>query len=61
MDIKRATEIVKSLGVIDVNYKGNSVWIENINQKDNEAVVKDLKTNKEFPVDISQLEEGNDK
>ncbi|WP_032120861.1 H-type small acid-soluble spore protein [Clostridium amazonitimonense] len=61
MDIKRATEIVESLGVIDVNYKGNSVWIENINQKDNEAVVKDLKTNKEFPVDISQLEEGNDK
>jgi len=33
MDIKRATEIIESLGVIGVSYRGEPVWLENINQQ----------------------------
>ncbi|GIM29600.1 hypothetical protein CPJCM30710_22660 [Clostridium polyendosporum] len=58
MDVKRANEIVESLGVINVTYKGNSVWIENINEVNNEAKVKDINTEKVFTVEVSDLKEG---
>ncbi len=58
MDIKRAIEIVDSLGVIEVNYKGNPVWIENINQQSNTVKVKDINTKKELNVDIGDLEDS---
>lgn len=58
MEIKRANEIVNSLGVINVNYNGNPVWIENIHSENNQATVKDLNTEKELLVDISELKEG---
>lgn len=57
MDIKKATEIIESLGVIGVNYKGDSVWIENINEESNTVRVKNMKTDKELNVDIKDLEE----
>ncbi|WP_010234464.1 H-type small acid-soluble spore protein [Clostridium arbusti] len=57
MDIKKANEIVESLGVVDVNYRGYSVWIEGINEETNEVSVKDLKTNREFTVDVTELNE----
>lgn len=57
MDIKKAAEIVESLGVIDVNHKGHPVWIENINKETNEVEVKDLKTDKHFTVDAGELNE----
>jgi small acid-soluble spore protein, H-type len=57
MDIKRATEIIESLGVIGVNYKGDPVWLENINQQSNTVKVKDIKKDKELNVDIRDLEE----
>jgi small acid-soluble spore protein H (minor) len=58
MDIKRAFEIVDSLGVIEVKYKGNPVWIENINQQSNTVKVRDINTNKELNVNISDLEDN---
>ena len=58
MDIKKAAEIVESLGVIDVNHKGSPVWIENINEETNEVKVKDLKTDKHFTVNVNELNEG---
>jgi small acid-soluble spore protein H (minor) len=57
MDIKRATEIIESLGVIGVNYKGDPVWLENINQQSNTVKVKDIKKDEELNVDIRDLEE----
>lgn len=57
MDAKRATEIIESLGVIGVSYKGNSVWLENINDQNNTVKVKDIKTDKELNVDIKDLKE----
>lgn len=57
MDIKRASEIIESLGVIGVNYKGDPVWLENINQQSNTVKVKNIKKDKELNVDIRDLEE----
>lgn len=31
MDVQRAHDIVNSLGVIEVLYQGEPIWIENIN------------------------------
>lgn len=57
MDVKKATEIVESLGVIDVDYNGKSVWIENILEATNEAEIKDLETGEKYKVNVSKLEE----
>lgn len=58
MDVKRANEILESLGIVDVTYKGSSVWIENINEASNEAKVKDINTEKVFTVEVSDLKES---
>jgi small acid-soluble spore protein H (minor) len=58
MDVKQAVEIVESLGVIEVNYEDCSVWIENINEETNEVKVRDLRTDRQFVVDVSQLSES---
>lgn len=58
MDIKRAGEIIESLGVIEVTYKGEPVWLENINQQNSTVKVKNINTDKELNVDIKDLEEN---
>ncbi|NMM65559.1 H-type small acid-soluble spore protein [Clostridium sp. P21] len=58
MDTEKAIEIVESLGVIEVKYKGSPVWIEIINEQSNTAKVKDINTSKEFSVDITDLEKS---
>ncbi len=58
MDIKRASEIIESLGVIEVNYKGDPVWLENINKQSNTVKVKNMKTEEELNVGIKDLEEA---
>ncbi len=58
MDIKRATEIIESLGVIGVSYRGEPVWLENINQQNDTVKVKNMNTDKELSVDIKDLEEN---
>ena len=48
MDIKKATEIFDSLGVIEVKYKNSPVWIEKIDA--DRVRVRDLETNRRFEV-----------
>lgn len=57
MNIERATEIIESLGVIEVSYKGDPVWLENINKQSNTVRVKNMKTEEELNVGIRDLEE----
>lgn len=57
MDIKRAAEIIESLGVIGVSYKGDPVWLENINEQSNTAIVKNMKTDQKLNVGITDLKE----
>jgi len=57
MNVKRATEIFDSLGVIGVSYKGDPVWLEKINEESNTVIVKNMKTYKELNVDIEELKE----
>lgn len=57
MDIKKATEIIESLGVIDVDYNGRSVWLESIYESTNEAEVKDIQTGERSRVNVSKLQE----
>lgn len=57
MDIKRASEIMESHGVIGVSYKGDPVWLENINQQSDTVKVKNMKTDKELNVAVSDLKE----
>lgn len=57
MDIKRASEIVESLGVIEVNYKGEPVWLQNIYEEDKIVKVKNMRTDEELNVDIKDLHE----
>lgn len=57
MDIKKATEIFDSLGVIEVKYKNSPVWIEKIDA--DRVRVRDLETNRRFEVAVYDLVEGN--
>lgn len=57
MDIKRANEIIESLGVIGVSYKGDPVWLENINEQSNTVIVKNMKTDEKLNVGITDLKE----
>jgi len=58
MDKKRAKEIMRSDGVIEVLYEGNPVWIENVLDNNNAAVSR-LNTNQRFEVPVSMLVEGD--
>lgn len=57
MDIKRASEIMASSDEIGVNYKGDPVWLENINATSNTVKIKNMRTNQELNADIRELEE----
>lgn len=57
MDLNRAVEIKESLGVINVSYNGNLVWLETINKDNHEVLVKDLNNNNKFMVNVSDLKE----
>jgi len=58
MKVERALDIVNSLGVIDVTYENNSIWIENVNETDNTANIKDLKTEEVKRVSVFDLKES---
>jgi H-type small acid-soluble spore protein len=55
MDSQRATEILHSQKIFEVTYQNNSVWIEDVNQNKNTAVVKNLDTNKVSEVPVNAL------
>lgn len=58
MNINRAEEIIKSKGVIDVQYKNDSVWLESIDESNRTANVRILNSKKEFVVPVDELNEG---
>lgn len=55
MDNESARRIIESLGVIEVQYNGIPVWIENI--KDNTAEVSYLDTKNKAEVPVEKLVE----
>ena len=55
MDNESAKRIIESLGVIEVQYNGIPVWIENI--KDNTAEVSYLDTKNKAEVPVEKLHE----
>lgn len=59
MNYDRAQEIVKSTGVIEVFYRNDSVWIEELDKLNKKATVKVLNTVKKLDVPLDDLEEGN--
>lgn len=58
MKLERAFEIFNSLGIIDVEYKNRSIWIEAINKETNTANVRDLETNNLNEVPVNELNES---
>lgn len=58
MTLERIVEIFDSYGVINVKYKNNPVWIEDINKDTLTAHVKRLETNETKEVPINELIEG---
>ncbi|MCY6372563.1 H-type small acid-soluble spore protein [Clostridium ganghwense] len=54
---ERAEEIIDSLGVINVTYKNNPIWIKYIERENETAHIKNLKTNESMEVAISDLNE----
>jgi small acid-soluble spore protein H (minor) len=59
MDKERVEQIVESRGYIEVTYRDNPVWIENIN-RDGKAQVKDMRTNELREVSFAELQETDD-
>lgn len=58
MDRERVQSIIESHGVINVTYKNNPVWIESIgNKNDGMVLVRDLKTDTHYEVNIEELKE----
>jgi H-type small acid-soluble spore protein len=56
MDLKKAEDIYKSLGVINVSYKNRNIWIEDIQKETSTAHIKDLKTDELEEVPIAEFE-----
>jgi len=57
MNANRAEEIIKSPDIIGVQYRGNSVWIEDIDKGRNTAHVTYLDKRNTIHVDVDQLVE----
>lgn len=55
MNIKRVEEILHSSDIIEVFYKGSSVWIREI--KGNQVEIKDIHMNTICDVPLSDLKE----
>ncbi len=56
MNVERATEIVESLGVIEVQHQGEPVWIEEIEGDD--VIVRYLDSQKRSKVKLTELDEN---
>ena len=52
----RARQIMDSLGVIEVKYQGNPVWIEQV--EEDSAMVRFLDSGKKLKVPVNMLAEG---
>jgi H-type small acid-soluble spore protein len=57
--LDRAREISRSLGAIEVTYDGNDVWLEELDEESQTALVKNLKGNQQCLIPLSMLQERN--
>ncbi|QUH25511.1 small, acid-soluble spore protein, H family [Serpentinicella alkaliphila] len=56
MDIKRAKAIIESTREIEVQYNGQSVWLEGINEINSKVEIKNHKSSKvKRYVDVDEL------
>lgn len=55
MKLERAKEIFDSYGVVNVNYKSKSVWIEDIHLDEKTVHVKILPTDEVLEVPVEEL------
>lgn len=57
MDAARAEEIIKSPAIIEVRHRNTAVWLEEVNTKENTAIVTYMSLGGMAEVPISQLSE----
>jgi len=55
LDTQRAIEIINSLGVIEVLYQGNPVWIEQVNG--DRIGIQMMENNRRIEVPVEDLSE----
>lgn len=55
MEFLRAKQIFSSPGHIDVWYKGDSIWIENLDESNHTAEIKNLESDEKLHVPVSLL------
>ncbi len=55
MEFSRAKQIFSSSGHIDVWYRGDSIWIENLDDRKQTAEIKNLESDEKLHVPVSQL------
>jgi small acid-soluble spore protein H (minor) len=55
MNFNNASELVESKGYVDVVHNNKSVWIEQLNEKDDTALVKEINSDNTYLVPLSQL------
>lgn len=57
MVLDRAVEIFNSYGVINVTYKNQEIWIENLNEKRGTVLAKYISNGNVEEIPISELHE----
>jgi len=59
LEIRRVKEVLDAYNEIEVFYNNASVWIENIDEKNQVASVRNLKNNEVIKVPVADLVEEN--
>jgi len=59
LEIRRVKEVLNAYNEIEVFYNNASVWIENIDEKNQVASVRNLKNNEVIKVPVADLVEEN--
>lgn len=57
MDVARAEEILKSPAIIEVRHNNTAVWLEDVNKRENTAIVTYMSLGGTAEVPVSQLTE----
>lgn len=57
MQLDRARELLRSLGIIEVMYDGSEVFLEELDEASQTVLVKNLLTNQQCLIPLSMLEE----
>ena len=60
MNYKDAQEVLTSKGYMDVVCGNKSVWIEQLNEDEDTALVKELNSENSYSVPLSQLSKSDD-